>query len=513
MSLSDWAAGYVADVGYTYGYYTELNPLRIRLAFLNAGLAPPTTGFACELGFGQGMSTNIFAAASMVQWYGNDFNPAQAAFAQELASIANSGAQLTDESFDEFCSRPDIPNFDYIGLHGIWSWISDDNRRVIVDFIRRKLKVGGVLYISYNAAPAWSAMVPMRELLILHSKVLQAAGTDILDRVEASLAFAERLSAVQPLYFAANPQIRERLKKIREQDRKYLAHEYFNGHWEPMSFASMVEWLTPAKLQWACSAHLLDAVDAINLTPDQQKFLGEIPDRMFREAARDLCVNQQFRKDYWVKGARQLTLMEQAEALRAQQVVLISPRSKVKMTVTGALGMASLQASIYEPILNLMADYKPVSLGSIENTLKSEAVSFSQIVQAIIVLCGAGIVAPAQDQPVADQVRKRTSALNLHLMRKARSSNDIVFLASPIIGGGVPVPRFHQLFLLARKEGLKRPEDWAQYVWKCLSAQGQRLAKDGAAVEDEAENISMLTKQATEFYENRLPLLKALMIA
>jgi hypothetical protein len=42
--MSDWTAGYVADVGYTYGYYTELNPLRLRLAFLNAGLAFPAAG-------------------------------------------------------------------------------------------------------------------------------------------------------------------------------------------------------------------------------------------------------------------------------------------------------------------------------------------------------------------------------------------------------------------------------------------------------------------------------------
>lgn len=32
--MSDWTAGYVADIGYTYGYYSELNPLRVQLAFL-----------------------------------------------------------------------------------------------------------------------------------------------------------------------------------------------------------------------------------------------------------------------------------------------------------------------------------------------------------------------------------------------------------------------------------------------------------------------------------------------
>lgn len=93
--------------------------------FLNAGVKPPRVGTACELGFGQGMSANLHAAVSVVEWCGTDFNPAQAGFAQELAAVAGSGARLFDQAFDEFCSRSDLPEFDYIGLHGIWSWISD----------------------------------------------------------------------------------------------------------------------------------------------------------------------------------------------------------------------------------------------------------------------------------------------------------------------------------------------------------------------------------------------------
>ena len=51
--MTDWTAGYVADVGYTFGYYTELNPLCLRLAFLNAGMAFPevrTVGRVCLAG-------------------------------------------------------------------------------------------------------------------------------------------------------------------------------------------------------------------------------------------------------------------------------------------------------------------------------------------------------------------------------------------------------------------------------------------------------------------------------
>src|SRR5690348_5278214 len=148
--MSDWTAGYVADVEYTYGYYNELNPLRAPMALADLALACPRFDTACELGFGQGLSVNVHAAATTTRWYGTDFNPAHAAFARELAEAAGSGAELVDEAFAEFCARPDLPDFDYIGLHGTWSWVSDENRAVLVDFLRRKLKLGGVVFISYN---------------------------------------------------------------------------------------------------------------------------------------------------------------------------------------------------------------------------------------------------------------------------------------------------------------------------------------------------------------------------
>ena len=54
---------YVAAVSYTCGHYTELNLLRVRLAFLYAGLVSPDFGAVCELGFSQGLRTNLYTAA------------------------------------------------------------------------------------------------------------------------------------------------------------------------------------------------------------------------------------------------------------------------------------------------------------------------------------------------------------------------------------------------------------------------------------------------------------------
>ena len=511
--MTDWTAGYVADIGYTYGYYQELNPLRVKLAFLNAGLVPPETGTACELGFGQGMSANLHAAASMTQWHGTDFNPAQAGFAQELAAVSGSGAKLYDDAFAEFANRPDLPDFDYIGLHGIWSWISDENRRLIVDFIRRKLKVGGVLYISYNTLPGWAAFAPMRHLMTEHAEVIGAEGHGIVSRINGALDFTEKLLATNPSYVRANPQIADRINKIKEQNRHYLAHEYFNRDWHPMHFSTMAEWLAPAKVGYACPVHYLDHIDAVNLTAEQQAFLKEIPDAMFRESVRDFMVNQQFRRDYWVKGARKLSALEQAEQLRAQKVLLNTHRSDVSLKVTGALGEASMSEAIYNPILDFLVDHKPKTLGQIEQALKDKGVTFAHLMHAVMVLTGAGHLTAAQDDAAIAKAKKHTDKLNAYLMNKARGSSDFNYLASPVTGGGIAVGRFEQIFLLALSQGKKQAAECAQFAWQLLAAQGQKIVKDGKTLETVEENVTELASQATVFMEKKLSVLRALQIA
>jgi SAM-dependent methyltransferase len=511
--MTDWTAGYVADIGYTFGYYTELNPLRARLALLNAGLVCPEFGTACELGFGQGLSANIHATASVTQWHGTDFNPAQAGFAQELAAASDSGARLYDDAFADFANRADLPEFGFIGLHGIWSWISDENRAVIADFLRRKLKVGGVLYISYNTMPGWAAFAPMRHLMTEHADVIGAEGHGIVSRINGALDFTEKLLATNPAYSRANPQIAERIKKIKEQNRHYLAHEYFNRDWLPMHFATMADWLEPAKVAFACSAHYLDHIDAINLTAEQQEFLKEIPDTMFRESARDFMVNQQFRRDYWVKGPRKLSALEQAEALRAQKFILATHRPDISLKASGSLGEATMTEAIYKPILDFLADHKTRTLGQIEQAILGQGINFAQLRQAAMLLCGTGQLAAVQDEAAITRSKRHTDKLNAHLMDKSRGSNDISYLASPVTGGGHTVGRFQQMFLLALAQGKKQPIDWAQYAWQVLAAQGQKLVNEGRTLESSEENVAELTTQATAFATKQLPVLKALQIA
>jgi hypothetical protein len=497
-------------VGYTYGYYAELNPVRARFALLAMGIQPPEVRNACELGFGQGMSVNIHAAASSAQWHATDFNPSQALFARELSGVSGSGAQLSDEAFAEFCARPDLPDFDYIGLHGIWTWISDENRAVIVDFVRRKLKLGGVLYASYNVLPGWSPAAPLRHLLYQHSRALSAEGTGVIPKVNAALEFADKLLATKPMYTRVVAGVAERLAKMKEHGRSYLAHEYFNRDWLPMYFADMARWLEPAKLSFAASAHLMDHVVAANLTAEQQKLLAEIPDAEFRETVRDYMVNAQFRRDYWVRGVRRLSSLEQAQAFRKLRLMLVVPRADVSMKATGSLGEITLNEAAHLPILDALADHRPLSIGELERRVQGGGMTLTALMRGVLMFLSKGDLVLVQDEPAAEAARAACERLNGWLLERARSNSDISFLASPVTGGGVMVNYVQQLFLLAGRAGCKSAEEVAAEVWRVLSAQGRRLTREGKTLETPEDNQAELERQAREFSDKRQRLLTSL---
>ena len=339
---------------------------------------------------------------------------------------------------------------------------------------------------------------------------MEGGGT--VNRINGALEFSEGLLDVNPIFARANPQIAERLNKIKGQDRHYLAHEYFNRDWHPMYFSTMVDWLSPAKLNYACSAHLTDLIDVINLTGEQLDFLKSIPDAMFRETVRDFIVNQQFRRDYWVKGVRKISILEQVELMRKIRVILTVHRSDVVLKVGGALGEALLSEDVYNPILDFLADHKIKTVNQIELVMGEKGITFSQVVQVIMLLTGSGQLSIAQEENTSVKAKKQTDKLNSYIMNKSGNNGDIAYLASPVTGGGIVVKRFHQLFLLGVNKGKKQPSECAQFAWQILVAHGQQIMKEDKPLKDSEENIKELTEQAVVFFEKQLPILKALQV-
>ncbi len=492
--MSDRSAGYVTDVGYTFGYHAALNPLATRLAFLRAGLEPPRVETACELGFGQGVSLAVHAAASPISWWGNDLLPEHVRFARSLDSASGADSVLVEATFEEFTRRsPDLPLFDFIGLHGVLSWISAGNRACIAEFVRDRLAPGGVVYAGYNALPGWADMVPLRRLMTEHAARAGAGGT--VGRIDAALAFTARLLDTHPLSMRSTPGATGRFERLRLADRRYLAHEYFNRDWEPLYFADVASLLGTAGLRHACPAQLRDHLDELNLTDGQRQLLSEVADPLFRETVRDFVTNAPVRRDYWVQDAHPMSGDSLREAWRATRIVLATPRGDVPERVTGPLGELRLAGPVHCAVLAALDDHRPRTIGELEPA----TVRFppDELANAVFELAATGHVAIAQDEATIRHCAPRTGRLNARLLAHAATSDDIAVLASPVTGGGVGVERIEQLFLGAMAAGCVTPEEWAAQ------------ARQHATSWDEAE----LVTRARAFSRSRLQVLRALGVA
>lgn len=508
----DWSAGYVVDTGYTYGCYPELNPVRAAFPLLLKGLRAPRIETACELGFGQGCSAAVHAATQAdIDWWGCDFAPAQAVFARDLVAASGAKANFFDDAFDEFAERPGLPEFDFVALHGVWSWVNDEARAKIIAFLRRKLKPGGLVYVSYNAQPGWAMAGPLRHLMKRHAETLGAPGLGPAANLDAALSTMQRFFALDPVYSRLNPGVVDRLEGLLKQDRAYMVHEYMNRDWRPMWFADVEARLSTAKLSFAGSAYMPDQVDELNLSPDMIGFLRGLPDAGLRETFRDFAVQAQFRRDYWMRGLSPLSAADQRRAVRDQRVVMAKPAGLPLDKARGTFAEFVLTGPIYDAILEALGDGQPRAVGDLEAAMP-EGAAFPQMTTALVLLMAQGVVASAQTAAAAGRGAGTARALNLELARRAAEATDLGFLASPVTGGSIGAQRFHQLFWLALTRDGGGPGDWAAFAARVLAQQGQALVADGAALPPEAARAA-LEAQAQAFAETVLPSWRGLGIA
>lgn len=507
----DWSAGYVVETGYTYGAYPELNPVRAALPLMLKGLRAPKIETACELGFGQGCSAAVHAATQPdIDWWGCDFAPSQAVFARDLVAASGARANFFDDAFDEFAERPGLPEFDFVALHGVWSWVNDDARAKIVAFLRRKLKPGGLVYISYNTQPGWALAGPLRHLMKRHAETLGAPGLGPAANLDAALGTMKQFFALDPVYSRLNPAVTERLEAVMNQDRAYLVHEYMNRDWHPMWFADVEARLSTAKLSFATSAYASDLIDELNLSGDMVGFLNTVPDPSLRETFRDFAVQAQFRRDYWLRGASALSAGDQRRAIRDLRVVLAKPVTQRPEMARGIYAEMALSGPVYDMIYDVLGDGQPRPIGELEAALP-EGETPQRLNTALTLLMSQGALQPAQAADVATRAAGTARALNRELARRAAESTDLGFLAAPVTGGAINATRFHQLFWLAMQEG-GGPSDWARFAAETLVRQGQALVSGGAALSPAAA-LAALEIQAAAFAETVLPCWRGLGVA
>lgn len=503
-----WTNGYQTEVNYTYGYYRDLSPNFQKFCLLLNGIESPAfqeNQHHCELGFGQGISINIHASCNPARFYGTDFNPAHAAHANQLAEQSKvEHYYFYDDSFEELLNRQDLPMFDSISLHGIWSWISHENQHIILKFIRKLLKPNGIVYISYNCVTGWAANMPIRELFHSHFK-FNSKSTNPLQKVNEALNFSEELLKQNPIFAQRNPNAIQKVNDLKQQNPNYLIHEYLNQDWQCFSFQQVVRIFDEIKLSYAGSTDLNTHLDNINFSEEHQNFLKEIEHPIFKEQCRDYFANTQFRRDLFIRGKNNLTALQVQERLRKTAFVLLTAQEKLPHSINGLLGTFNLIENIYKPIGKKFAqeNYRPITLAELEQSFPT--LNYAKILNALVILSHLGLAQPCQSLQPTDETLQRCHHLNHYFLEQASFHQNYNVLISPITGIGIPAEHFHQLFYRAHFiDHLNSADEFAQYVYEVLRQLNWLvLDAQGKAVSDRAQSLDIIQGKAQLFLESK----------
>ena len=66
----------------------------------------------------------------------------------------------------------DFGEFDYIIVHGLYSWVSDSCQQKIIDICKYNLSEKGIALISYNTNPGWNVAKSFKDMMLYHAQSL-----------------------------------------------------------------------------------------------------------------------------------------------------------------------------------------------------------------------------------------------------------------------------------------------------------------------------------------------------
>ena len=501
----DWKEGYITEVEYVHGVYRELGPSVLNFILLVQSMdpVPLEQGFTyCDLGCGQGESINLFAACHPEgQFHAIDFNYAHIAGARNLARQANiANATFWEASFADL-GELDLPQFDFITLHGVYSWVGAENRQRIVDFLRDKLKPGGVVYISYNSLPGWSTHAPLRQLL---SSYADTQSGPLEERVERAIQFVERLKSSGASFFEANPSAKDFFEYICTLPRNYVVHEFFNHNWTLFYHAEVVRNLAAAKLSFVGSASFAENQDMLRFSAPLQQMLDDVSDRVMRETVKDFAVAPLLRRDVFTRGRQRISPAQQLEHVGGTIFALVVPQAWIERKALFPVGEVLFDRELYDPVLFALEE-KPQSLDQLLGRRDIGVLGRSRVIEALMVLLSAEYVLPAVEPALYTLMTTRT--LNNAILERHIDTVEKKFLASPVLQSGIRVEWLERLLLLCEIRGNDAPQS---FIWERMEANKHLLTRNGEVLQSKEENMAQLARVMDSFHSYKLPLLRQL---
>ncbi len=505
---AEWSQGYVTDVSYTNSYFRELSPTWLNHVAAMQGARPRqlADGFThIDLGCGLGQTSVVLAGCfPQGRFYGVDFNPAHIDTAQHVAAqLGLSNVTFIERAFEELLDA-DLPQFDFITLHGIWSWIGEGARKAVQRFIYEKLKPGGIAYNSYNCLPGWAGDAPIRRLLLELGALHQG---DSASRAEKASKDALELANLKQGYFRSQPAAVDQIAKLSKRQANYLAHEYLNAAWTTFYSIDVADEMASSKLTYLGSATLMDNFLELLLGDPAAQHCRKQPTERLRQLSQDFLTGQRFRRDVFVRGHARLARAEIARNMREQCFALPGsiedfadkakvPRGEITFD-TNAMGV--IRTAVSQGAASLAEMHEVAGQGKAPPDLERTVLMLTAVGR--LVPTAAAFKPPRVGQPPGKV--KVIGDVNRKLVLIGRQTMVRQNLVSPQTGTSLPLDSVEAVALMRLEEGIP-PAKLTEVVGQEMQSRGIRINKDGEPIADPKEAEARLQEMMNRFLSHQL---------
>lgn len=412
-----------------------------------------------DLGCGGGFTATALAAANpQAEIVGVDFSPDHVLEARELAEAAGAAnVRFVEASFaDLLDGSQEIGRFDIIACHGVYSWVTPDNRRRIVEILRRSLRTGGLAYLGYNAMPGWAPLAPVRRLV---GRLAQAGpGSGAERAVDEARAILAELHEQGVGYAAGNAVLGRWLERFDRLPRRYLAHEYLPEAATALWHDDVAAELSAARLRFVGSARLAENFDSLDIPAALRERVAAAEARGLGETVRDLVTNRTFRMDVFARGGLEAAPAEADRAYDALPVALAEPPPEAP-AIHVSHGETRLAPAVAGPVLGALAE-GPAPLAEVVGAAVARGADRRAARQAMTALLAGGLALPLETLTPDAEARAACARFNAVVLDRARAGAPPPGLASPLLGGGLSLAATELRLLAgaAREPSPGRPE-------------------------------------------------------
>lgn len=299
---------YADDVPFRSGVVQQQAPLTMAAVAALNGINPPrpTGAFRyCDLGCGNGTTVNALAALyPEAEFVGIDFNAGHIAQARaDAEAVGSTNVRFIQGSFDDL-DDADLPQFDFIGMNGIYSWLERALLPAVHRLVGRILRPGGLFYVEYMTMPGMVAVVPVWQLI---QALVPVDDRGSHERATRGLRVLEELSKSGMAYLERHPTAKAAtngyVSTWRHNPAKidHYAHNAMASGFRPRYVTEMCEEMADAGLSFAGRTPLAFNDPDLTVTLQQATLLRGVEDRPTRELLSDFMRNERNRRDLFYK--------------------------------------------------------------------------------------------------------------------------------------------------------------------------------------------------------------------